>query len=73
MLFGEVGTVAELVRKAEVNVRYVVRTVRMGFLAPDIIEASSRAGQTAVLTFEIFRKPIPLDWAEQRLTLGFVG
>jgi hypothetical protein len=43
--------------------------VRMGFLAPDrILEGR----QTAALTVEIFRKPIPLEWSEQRLMLGLV-
>ena len=72
LLSGEVGSVAELARKAGVNSRYVVRTVRMGFLAPDIIEAILEGRQTAAVTFEIFRQPIPLQWSEQRLMLGFV-
>jgi hypothetical protein len=72
LLCGAVGSVAELARKAGVNSRYVVRTVRMGFLAPDIIEAILEGRQTAALTLEIFRQPIPLDWAAQRLMLGFV-
>jgi hypothetical protein len=50
-----------------------MRMVRMGFLAPDIVEAIIEGRPTAALTFEFFRKPIPLDWAEQRLMLGFVG
>ncbi len=69
---GEVGSVAEMARKAGVSSRYVMRMVRMGFLAPDIIEAILEGRQTAALTVEIFRKPIPLDWSEQRLMLGFV-
>src|SRR5271155_1485931 len=72
LLGGEVRSVAELARKTGVNSRYVVRTVRMGFLAPDIIEAILAGRQTAAVTFEIFRQPIPLDWAAQRLMLGFV-
>jgi hypothetical protein len=44
----------------------------MGLLAPDIIEAILEGRQTAALTLEIFRKPMPPDWAEQRLMLGFV-
>ena len=70
---GEVGGIAELARQAGVSSRYVIRMVRMGFLAPDIIEAILEGRQTAALTFEIFRKPIPVDWAEQRILLGFVG
>ena len=46
--------------------------MRLGFLAPDIIEAILEGRQTAAMTLEIFRKPIPLDWAEQRLLLGFI-
>jgi site-specific DNA recombinase len=72
LLSGEVGSVAELARKAGVTSRYVVRTVRMGFLAPDIIEAILEGRQTTAVSFEIFRQPIPLDWAAQRLMLGFV-
>jgi site-specific DNA recombinase len=72
LLSGEVGSVAELARQAGVNARYAVRTVRMGFLAPDIIEAILEGRQTAAVTFEIFRQPLPLDWAAQRLMLGFV-
>jgi site-specific DNA recombinase len=72
VLSGEVGSVAQLARKAGVNARFVIRMLRMGFLAPDIIEAILEGRQTAALTFEIFRKPMPLDWAAQRLMLGFV-
>jgi hypothetical protein len=73
LLSGQAGSVAELARKAGVNPRYVVRMVRMGLLAPDIIEAILEGRQTAALTLERFRQPIPLDWSEQRLVLGFVG
>jgi hypothetical protein len=72
LLSGEVASIAELARKAGVNSRYVVRTLRMGFLAPDIIEAILDGQQTAAVTVETFRNPIPSDWSEQRLMLGFV-
>jgi site-specific DNA recombinase len=72
LLVGEVGSVIELARKAGVSPRYVMRMLRMGCLAPDIIEAIVEGRQTAAVTVEIFRKPIPLDWDEQRLRLGFV-
>jgi site-specific DNA recombinase len=72
LLSGEVGSVVELARKAGVGPRYVIRILRMGCLAPDIMEAILEGRQTAAVTVEIFRKPIPLDWSEQRLMLGFV-
>jgi site-specific DNA recombinase len=72
LLAGEVGGIAELARKAGVSSRYVIRMVRMGFLAPDITQAILEGRQTAAVTFEIFRQTIPLDWTAQRLLLGFV-
>jgi site-specific DNA recombinase len=72
LLGGQVGSVVEIARKARVNPRYVIRMMRMGFLAPDIVEAILEGRQTAAVTVELFRKPIPLDWSEQRLMLGFV-
>jgi site-specific DNA recombinase len=72
LLEGEAGSVIEIARQAGVSPRYVVRMMRMGFLAPDIIEAILEGRQTAAITTELFRKPIPLDWSEQRLMLGFV-
>jgi len=41
-------------------------------LAPDLIQAILEGQQTAAVTIEIFRQPIPLQWSEQRLMLGFV-
>jgi site-specific DNA recombinase len=55
-----------------VNPRYVVRLLRMAFLAPDIIEAILEGRQSAAVTIEIFRKAFPFDWSQQRLLLGFV-
>jgi site-specific DNA recombinase len=72
LLGGEVGSIVEIARRARVSPRYVIRMMRMGFLAPDIIEAILEGRQTAAVTVEVFRKPIPLDWSEQRLILGFV-
>jgi site-specific DNA recombinase len=72
LLNGEVGSVVEIARKAGVGPRYVIRMMRLGFLAPDIIEAILEGRQTAAVTVEVFRKPIPLDWSEQHLMLGFI-
>jgi site-specific DNA recombinase len=72
LLEGEAGSVVEIARQAGVSPRYVIRMMRLGFLAPDIIEAILEGRQTAAVTLEAFRKPIPLDWSEQRLMLGFI-
>jgi hypothetical protein len=72
LLKGEVGSTAQLARNHGVKPRYVMRTVRIGFLAPDIIETILEGRQTAAVSLEIFRQPLPLDWSAQRLMLGFV-
>ncbi len=51
--------------------RYVSRILQAAFLAPDITEAILAGRQPATLTSEFLRKPLPLDWAEQRKLLGF--
>jgi site-specific DNA recombinase len=49
----------------------VARLVRLGFLAPDIIEAILSNRQPVQLTVDRLRDPIPFDWDEQRRLFGF--
>jgi len=51
--------------------RYVIRSFRFAFLAPDITEAILEGRQPPSLTVERLRDPIPYDWDEQRRLLGF--
>ena len=44
---------------------------RLGFLAPDIIEAILSNRQPVQLTVDRPRGPIPFDWDEQRRLFGF--
>ena len=71
LLDGEVKNVAELAKQVGVDTHYVVRTLRTGFLAPDIVEAILEGQQPAGLSLEQFRKALPLEWAAQRRLLGF--
>jgi len=71
LLSGQVRMITEIARREGLTDRYVNRVLRLGFLAPDIMEAILDGKQPAKLTMETFRKTIPLDWAEQRKLFGF--
>ena len=47
-----------------------MRLVRYAFLAPDITEAILPGTQSARITVESLREPIPLDRSEQRRLFG---
>ena len=47
-----------------------MRLVRYAFLAPDITEAILAGTQSARITVESLREPIPLAWSEQRRLFG---
>jgi hypothetical protein len=59
-----------LAREAGVTTSYFRRLVRYAFLAPDITEAILAGTQSVRITVESLRKPIPLDWSEQRRLFG---
>ena len=54
---------------------YVSRTLRLAFLAPDIVEAILDGRQPAELTAKqlLLREDLPLEWREQRRRLGFAA
>jgi site-specific DNA recombinase len=56
-----------------VSSTYVMRLVRLTFLAPDIVAAILAGRQPAGLTANKLMADtrLPLDWREQRTTLGF--
>jgi hypothetical protein len=71
MLEGHVLTIKALAQREGLTRRYVMRVLRLSFLAPDIIEAILQGRQPAHFTLESFRRPIPLEWAAQRQYFGF--
>jgi len=50
---------------------YLRRVLGCAFLAPDILEAMLDGHQPANLTLKKLTRRLPLDWAEQRIQLGF--
>jgi RNase P subunit RPR2 len=68
---GKVTTMTELAAKADINLSYLARVLRLTLLAPDIIDAILNGKQPQQLTLlEIF-KSMPADWNEQRVQYGF--
>jgi len=73
LLTGPVDSIKDLARKNGMTTSYVMRVVRVGFLAADIMEAIFNGTQPADMTLERFRRPIPLEWPKQRQLFGFVA
>ncbi|MCH8863347.1 MAG: recombinase family protein, partial [Proteobacteria bacterium] len=72
---GEVRTAKEIATRNGTDFGNVTRTMQLAFLAPDIVQAILEGRQPPELTaFRLKRiRSLPLSWAEQRETLGFVS
>lgn len=68
---GEYANTSQIAHKFDLSEPYVRRILRLAFLAPDIVEALAEGRQPRALTLERLLRPLPLSWAEQRLSLGF--
>jgi hypothetical protein len=71
LLAGKVATIQALAQREGLTRRYVMRVLRVNFLAPDLIDAILAGHQPPAFTLEPFRRPIPLEWAAQRKLFGF--
>jgi site-specific DNA recombinase len=58
----------------KIDQRHVARTIKLAFLAPDIIEAIFQGCEPQGLTAErLLRLPdLPIDWQEQQKLLEFI-
>ncbi|MFC2950594.1 recombinase family protein [Marinicaulis aureus] len=69
---GEHESVIALAKSEGYSERYVWKTLRLAFLAPDIVEAILDGRQPAHLTLRKLNDlPLDGDWGSQRRTLGF--
>src|ERR1700736_5738237 len=59
-----------LIKKVGFPCKYVMRILRFGFLAPDLIEAILSGTLPLAVNLEALRHPISPDWAEQREFFG---
>lgn len=68
----EIKSVAELARSLNVDNSYVVRTLKLTTLAPDIVEAILNGEEPDGLSLSKLVLSFPVDWEEQRTHFGFV-
>ena len=68
---GEFATIAELAEREGIAAPYLTRTLRLSFLAPDLVEAILDGRQPSNLSLEMLRKPLPTRWSEQRQLLSY--
>ena len=71
LLAGKVSTMKAFAQREGLDRRYVMRVLRLSFLAPDLIDAILNGRQPPEFTLERFRRPIPLEWARQRQYFSF--
>ncbi len=71
LVAGRVTTVKALAHREGMDSCYVRRLLRLSYLAPDLIEAILNGWHPKELSLEQFRRPIPLEWAQQRKFFGF--
>ncbi|MHB9038651.1 MAG: hypothetical protein ACYC64_18535 [Armatimonadota bacterium] len=67
---GKFASISELAQSIGMDASYAARIYRLTLLAPDIIEAILDGNEPEGLSMRILSQPIPLDWREQRKTLG---
>ena len=67
---GEVGSLAELAHKHDVDRSYVGRMLKLTSLAPDIVEAILAGNEPSGLSLGTLREGVPLGWEQQRCALG---
>jgi len=70
---GEFATIADLAEHERIAAPYLTRTLRLAFLAPDLVEAILDGRQPGNLSLEMLRKPLPTGWSEQRKVLSSDG
>lgn len=67
------GSLAEIAAGEGVASSYIIRVLRLAYLAPDIVTAILNARQPIGMTAGklVRNSRLPLRWAEQRHHLGF--
>jgi hypothetical protein len=71
LINGEVRSIRQLANIYGYSERPVAKTLRLAFLAPDIMESILDGSQPEALTVRDLQERLPLDWQGQRKALGF--
>jgi site-specific DNA recombinase len=72
LVSGEISTLEDLASETGFTKRYISRTLRSAFLAPDITEMILDGLQAPDLTVRSLMNGFPIDWPSQRLALNGV-
>lgn len=70
---GRFATINELAAAEKINSSYVSRVLRLTLLAPDLVEAILDGRQPEEMTLPALMQPFPMEWSDQRLTIGKCG
>jgi hypothetical protein len=70
---GKFESVMALAKHLRVSKEYVARTLRLNYLAPDIVRAILDGREPSGLSLVKLTQPLPVEWSEQRAHLGFTG
>ena len=68
---GKVLSISELAQRLGLDQSYIARTLRLSYLAPDIIEDIVRGKEPSGPSLAKLHKGIPLLWEEQRKRFAF--
>jgi hypothetical protein len=68
---GKILSISELAQRLGLDQSYIARTLRLSYLAPDIIEDIARGNEPSGLSLAKLHKGIPLLWEEQRMRFAF--
>ena len=71
LLMGDVSSIQEIATNEKLDRSYVMRRLRLAYLAPDIMTAIFNGHIPPDLTINKLRRGFPLDWGQQRKHLGF--
>ena len=71
LVSGTASSMTELAKREKVTQRYIAHLIKLAYLAPDIMQSMARGNIPPELSLDRLKKGVPLDWNEQRKTLGF--
>ena len=70
---GKHASIKSIAEAEGINHSYVVRILRLMFLAPDIVEAILKGHQPKGLELAALMAEFPAEWGEQREAFGFAS
>jgi hypothetical protein len=68
---GKHADTKEIARRFKFSDEHVRRVLRIGYLAPDIIEAIIEGRHPRSMTVKRLLQRVPCDWVDQRAAFGF--